>query len=138
MRNVETVEYKVITDHRGELIAIEYPKQLNFPLKRVYYMYNVGEGITRGNHSHMDLEQVLIAVSGKVTVKVKTPYEEEIYELNDPSRGLYIGPMIWREMYDFSKDAVLLVLASKEYDEEDYIRNYEEYKKIALELQERG
>lgn len=137
MENVKTVEYKIITDNRGDLIPIEYPKQLEFPLKRIYYMFNVGEGIVRGNHSHQDLEQILIAVSGSVKVRTKTPFEEEVHELNNPAQGLYIGPMIWREMYDFSKDAVLLVLASKEYDEDDYIRDYDEYKKLALKLKNR-
>lgn len=131
MKNVKIVNFHVIEDIRGKMIPIEYPKQLEFPLKRIYYIYDVGENERRGFHSHNDLEQVLIAVSGSVKVLVKTPYEEENFELNDPSKGLYIGPMIWREMYDFSEDAVLLVLASHEYDEKDYIRNYDEYEKIA-------
>lgn len=134
MENVKRVNYNVITDNRGDLIAIEYPTQIDFPIKRVYYIYNVGEGIRRGNHSHTDLEQILIAVSGTVKVLVKTPFEEEVYDLTSPDEGLYIGNMIWREMFDFSEDAVLLVLASKEYNEEDYIRNYEEYEAKALRL----
>ncbi len=127
MRNVREVKFNVITDNRGKMIPVEYPKQLEFPLKRIYYIYDVGEGIRRGFHSHNDLEQVLIAVNGTVKILVKTPYEEEIVELNDPSKGLYIGPMVWREMFDFSENSVLLVLASHEYDESDYIRDYNIY-----------
>ena len=131
MVNVKNVDFHVIEDPRGKMIPIEYPKQLEFSLKRIYYIYDVGEKERRGFHSHNDLEQILIATSGSVKILVKTPYEEEVIELNDPSKGLYIGPMIWREMFDFSSDAVLLVLASHEYDESDYIRNYEEYEETA-------
>lgn len=129
--NVQKFRYNPITDNRGDLIALENPKNLNFPLNRVYYMYNVGSDIVRGKHSHYDLEQILIATSGSVVILTKTPYEEQEYILNRPDEGLYIGNMIWREMYDFSDDAVLLVLASKIYDENDYIRNYKDYEKEA-------
>ena len=121
------IKLNKIGDGRGNLTPIEYPKQISFPLKRIYYIYDVGKDIRRGFHSHNNLEQVLIAVKGSVKILVKTPFEEEEIELNNPSEGLYIGPMIWREMFDFSNDAVLLVLASHEYDENDYIRNYEDY-----------
>lgn len=127
MLNVKKIDFNVIKDSRGKMIPIEYPKQLDFPLKRIYYIYDVGEKERRGFHSHNDLEQVLIAIHGSVKILIKTPYEEDNIELNNPSEGLYIGPMIWREMYDFSNDAVLLVLASHEYDESDYIRDYGEY-----------
>lgn len=127
MQNVKRITFQEITDNRGELVAIEHPKQLEFPLNRVYYMYNVGEGIVRGKHSHRDLEQILIAVSGEVTIITRTPFGEQKYILNKPNEGLYIGNMIWREMEHFSKDAVLMVLASKKYDPDDYIRSYDEY-----------
>lgn len=133
MKNVKKVKFNVIKDDRGKMIPIEYPKQLEFPLKRIYYIYDVKEKVRRGYHSHNDLEQVLIAVNGSIKILVKTPYEEEIIELNDPSEGLYIGPMIWREMFDFTENSVLLVLASHEYDESDYIRNYDDYKIKAKE-----
>lgn len=131
MLNVKKIDFNVIKDSRGKMIPIEYPKQLDFPLKRIYYIYDVGEKERRGFHSHNDLEQVLIAIHGSVKILIKTPYEEDNIELNNPSEGLYIGPMIWREMYDFSNDAVLLVLASHEYDESDYIRDYGEYEERA-------
>lgn len=127
MKNCKIVNFNEIIDHRGKMIPIEYPKQLEFPLKRIYYIYDVKDGVRRGYHSHNDLEQILIAVHGKVKVLIKTPYEEEIVELDSPNKGLYIGPMIWREMFDFENEAVLVVLASHEYDENDYIRDWNDY-----------
>lgn len=127
MINCRKVIFKKITDDRGSLTAIEYPKDLPFEIKRIYYIYEVGKGVERGFHSHKDLEQILIAVNGSIKIRIKNHLSEEIIELNTPNEGLYIGPMIWREMYDFSEGAVLLVLASHEYDESDYIRNYDEY-----------
>lgn len=131
--NSRMVDLEIKTDGRGKLIPIEYPKQLSFPLKRIYYIYDVRDDIVRGHHSHRDLEQILIAVSGSLKVRIKTPFSEEVVTLNDPSQGLYIGPMIWREMFDFSGGAVLLVLASHEYDESDYIRDYEQYETEAVD-----
>lgn len=131
MINVKKVKYAPITDNRGDLIALENPKNLKFPLNRVYYMYNVGSDIVRGSHSHYNLDQLLIATSGSVVVLAKTPFEEQEYILDNPSEGLYIGNMIWREMYNFSNDAVLMVLASEKYNEDDYIRDYEDYEKEA-------
>ena len=127
MKNCKIVNFNEITDHRGKMIPIEYPKQLEFPLKRIYYIFDVKDGVRRGYHSHNDLEQILIVVHGKVKVLIKTPYEEEIVELDSPNKGLYIGPMIWREMFDFENEAVLVVLASHEYDENDYIRDWNDY-----------
>ena len=86
----------------------------------------------RGYHSHRDLEQALICVHGTVKIMIKTPFSQEDILLDDPTKALYIGPMIWREMYDFSEDAVLLVLASEHYLPSDYIRDYDTYEKEAL------
>lgn len=83
--------------------------------------------VKRGYHSHKKLHQLLICLNGSVKIKIKNPYEEKIYELNEPSEGLYIGPNVWREMFDFSENSILLVLASDYYDESDYIRNYDFY-----------
>lgn len=134
MKNVRMVDFKKITDNRGILTPIEYPKDIPFEIKRIYYIYDVLNGVERGFHSHRDLEQILIALGGKIKIRVKTPFEEEIVELNDPGKGLYIGPYIWREMFDFDEKATLLVLASHEYDESDYIRNYEEYEKEYIKV----
>lgn len=127
MENVKLIDLNVICDKRGNMIPLEYPKQLPFDLKRIYYIYGVPNNERRGFHSHNDLHQILIAVSGRVSIFTKTPFEENTTVLDRPNKGLYIGPMIWREMFDFSDDAVLLVLASEKYDENDYIRDYGDY-----------
>ena len=119
--------YKIHSDKYGKLIALEENEEIPFSIKRVYYIYEVDDGVRRGFHSHKKLEQVLICVHGSVKILLKTPYEEEIIILDNPNKGLYIGPDIWREMYDFDDEAVLLVLASDLYDEKDYIRDYDEY-----------
>ena len=111
----------------GCLTPIEYPDNIPFEIKRIYYIYEVGKDLVRGHHSHKKLHQVLIAVKGSVKIAVKHHYGQQEYVLNDPSVGLYIGPNVWREMSDFSEDAVLLVLASEKYDPDDYIRDYDEF-----------
>lgn len=131
MINCKKFKFDKISDGRGSLTPIEYPKDLPFEIKRIYYIYGVEKDAERGFHSHKDLEQILIAVNGSIKIRIKTHLLEEIVELNKPEEGLYIGPMIWREMFDFSEGAVLLVLASHEYDEADYIRDYEEYKVLS-------
>lgn len=127
MKNCYKINFKKITDNRGNLTPIEYPKDIPFEINRIYYIYDVLDGVERGFHSHRNLEQILIAINGSIKIKIKTPDKEEIVTLNNPSEGLYIGNMIWREMFDFSPNSVLLVLASKKYDENDYLRNYDEY-----------
>jgi dTDP-4-dehydrorhamnose 3,5-epimerase-like enzyme len=112
----------------GSLVAIQSPESIPFDIQRVYYIYGVdSKKYRRGFHAHRDLEQVLICVKGSLKVLVKTPKEEIIYSLSSPDKGLFIGKMIWREMFEFSKDAVLLVLASKKYDEGDYYREYSDF-----------
>ena len=127
------IEFPKHIDKYGNLVPIEEKDTIPFKIKRVYYIYDVEQNVRRGFHSHIELEQVLICVSGSVKILVKTPYEEKNILLNNPQEGLYIGPMIWREMFDFSKDAVLLVLADHEYDESDYIRDYDEFIKLGRE-----
>ncbi len=129
MENTKIKLFDVNTDKYGKLVPLEGNDTIPFDIKRVYYIYEVEEDVRRGFHSHKELEQVLICVHGSVKILVKTPEEEEIITLDDPKKGLYIGPNIWREMYDFKDGAVLLVLASDHYDIKDYIRKYENYEK---------
>lgn len=114
-------------DQRGQLIALEEWKDIPFEIKRIYYMYNTKDGVRRGLHAHKSLKQILICVSGKCKVLLDNGLEKKIVFLETPYEGLYIDNNIWREMYDFSPDAVLLVLASDVYKEEDYIRDYDEF-----------
>jgi dTDP-4-dehydrorhamnose 3,5-epimerase-like enzyme len=127
MYNCSLLKFNDFTDKYGHLTPIEGKIDIPFEIKRIYYITKVEQGITRGYHSHRKLHQVLVCLNGSVKIRTKNPKEEEIFELNDPSIGLYIGTYVWREMFDFSEGSVLLVLASEHYDENDYIRNYDFY-----------
>lgn len=114
-------------DDRGQLIAIEEQKDLPFDIKRVYYIYDTLADVRRGFHAHKKLEQILICVSGSCKIHLDNGFDTAEVTLDKPYEGLYISNDMWREMYDFSEGAVLLVLASEYYDELDYIRNYEDF-----------
>lgn len=114
-------------DERGQLVALEEGKDIPFEIKRVYYIYDTLTQVHRGFHAHKNLEQILICVHGSCKILLDNGREKEIVLLDKPYEGLYIANNMWREMYDFSSDAVLLVLASTLYDEADYIRDYKEF-----------
>ena len=117
-------------DDRGQLVELEEFIDIPFEIKRVYYMYETGEGVRRGFHAHKSLEQILICIHGTCKILLDNGFEKKIVPLEKPYEGLYISNDMWREMYDFSPDAVLLVLASDLYDESDYIRDYDEFIKM--------
>lgn len=108
----------------GALTFLESTRDIPFEIKRVYYIYDVAEGARRGFHAHKKLQQVLICVHGSCTILLDDGTEKREAVLSAPGEGLYVGPGVWREMYNFSPGAVLLVLASDFYDEGDYIREY--------------
>ena len=114
-------------DDRGMLVALEEYKDIPFEIKRVYYMYDTKKNVHRGFHAHKSLEQILICIHGSCKVLLDNGTEKKIVSLEKPYEGLYIANNMWREMYDFSEDAVLMVLASEYYKEEDYIRDYNEF-----------
>ena len=120
---------------RGQLIALEEFKDIPFAIKRVYYMYDTAQGVVRGYHAHKTLEQILVCIHGSCKIKLDNGKEQKVVLLEKPYEGLYISSNIWREMYDFSVDAVLVVLASQLYDESDYIRDYNEFLKMVEENQ---
>ncbi len=117
-------------DDRGMLVALEEMKDIPFDIKRVYYMYDTIEGVRRGFHAHKCLEQILIPIHGTCKIHLDDGFTTEEVVLDKPYEGLYISNNMWREMYDFSPDAVLMVLASEFYDEKDYIRDYDEFLKF--------
>lgn len=117
-------------DERGMLVALEELKDIPFEIKRVYYMYDTKENVHRGFHAHKSLEQILICIHGSCKILMDNGIEKKVVSLEKPYEGLYIANDIWREMYDFSADAVLMVLASDFYKEEDYIRDYDVFKKM--------
>ena len=114
-------------DARGMLVAAETPKDIPFPIKRIYYIYDTPADAHRGFHAHKNLKQIMICIHGSCKVLLDDGKEKEIVVLDQPHEGLYISTCLWREMYDFSPDAVLLVLASEVYSEDDYIRSYDEF-----------
>ena len=116
-------------DERGQLVALEEFKDIPFRIKRVYYMYDTVADVTRGFHAHKSLQQILVCIHGSCKIHLDDGTETAEVVLDKPFEGLYISNAVWREMYDFSPDAVLMVLASEYYDEKDYIRNYDEFLK---------
>ncbi|MDV5245512.1 sugar 3,4-ketoisomerase [Shewanella xiamenensis] len=116
-------------DDRGSLIALEEGKNIPFPVKRVYYLFNTKEGVRRGFHAHKALKQVAIAVRGSCRFVLDDGSERVEVLLDNPAQGLLIESFMWREMHDFSDDCVLMVLASDIYDEDDYIRDYQNFLK---------
>ena len=116
-------------DERGQLVALEEFKDIPFHIKRVYYMYDTGDDVVRGYHAHKSLKQILVCIHGSCKIRLDNGREQKIIPLEKPYEGLYVSNVMWREMYDFSPDAVLMVLASEYYDEADYIRNYDEFLK---------
>ena len=117
-------------DDRGQLVALEEHIDIPFEIKRVYFMYDTKPGVRRGYHAHKSLKQILVCIHGSCKVHLDNGYETKEILLEKPYEGLYVPPGMWREMFDFSKDAVLMVLASEVYDESDYIRDYDEFLKI--------
>jgi uncharacterized RmlC-like cupin family protein len=115
----------------GSLVAIEAADTIPFSIERVYYIFGVEPSARRGFHSHRDLEQVLICVNGSVDILVEDGIGSDVVTLDDPREGLYIGPLVWREMFNFSPDAALLVLASRHYAVDDYIRDHSVFEREA-------
>lgn len=123
------IDFQEHGDWRGQLVALEENKNIPFSVKRVYFMYDTLENVTRGKHAHIKLQQILFCVTGACTIRLDDGDEKVEVRLDQPSRGLLIGPGVWREMYDFTQGAVLMVLASEYYDESDYIRDYDVFLK---------
>lgn len=120
-------------DDRGMLVALEEFSDIPFEIKRVYYLYDTKDGVHRGFHAHKSLEQILICIHGSCKVLLDNGKEKKIVSLEKPYEGLYIPNNMWREMYEFSPEAVLLVLASEVYREEDYIRDYDIFLQMVKE-----
>lgn len=114
-------------DERGSLIALEGTRDVPFEIKRVYYLFGTVANAQRGFHAHRHLQQFAVCISGSCIMKISDGASEQDVVLDDPRKGLLIGKMVWREMRDFSPDAVLMVLASELYDERDYIRDYDDF-----------
>ena len=125
--NAKFIRFKQMGDERGHLVVVEGGKDIPFEIARVFYIYGSDNNVIRGKHANKRSEFVLINVSGTSKVKVDNGNTSEVFELNEPHTGIYIPKMIWKDMYDFSQDSVLLVLSNEKYDPEEYIKDYEEY-----------
>lgn len=137
MNKVRMLEFDQRGDERGQLVVVEGERDIPFDIKRVFYIYGSDQEVVRGQHANRESEFVLINVAGKSKVKVKDGEgNEAIYCLNRPHTGIYLPTMVWKDMYDFSEDSVLLVLASTHYDASEYIRDYEEFVKVIIESEE--
>ena len=127
IKDCKIIELPKITDPSGNLTFIEGMTQIPFEIKRTYYMYDIPGGSVRGSHAHKNLHQLVIAMSGSFDVALFDGYEEKRFHLNRSYFGLYIGPLMWRTLDNFSSGAVCMVLASSHYSEADYIRDYKEF-----------
>ncbi|EHN92040.1 sugar 3,4-ketoisomerase [Escherichia coli] len=125
--NVEFIPLQKHGDERGMLVALEQAKNIPFEIKRVYYMFGTQGNVRRGYHAHKKIRQVAIPLNGSCRFHLDNGREKMDVVLDDPALGLLIEPGVWHEMYDYSKNCILLVLASDIYDENDYIRNYEDF-----------
>jgi dTDP-4-dehydrorhamnose 3,5-epimerase-like enzyme len=124
------IYFKDLGDERGNLVVIEGEgMDIPFDIKRVFYIYGSDATVVRGQHANRETEFLLVNVKGSSKVKVDNGTDSEVIVLDRPGMGLYIPPMLWKDMYDFSPDSVLLVLASRHYDGKEYIRDYQEYLK---------
>ncbi|WP_374469885.1 FdtA/QdtA family cupin domain-containing protein [Phenylobacterium sp.] len=121
------IDLPVVSDPRGNLCFVESNRHVPFPIERVYYLYDVPSGSIRAGHAHKALHQLLVPVSGSFDVRLHDGRLEQTVTLNRPNRGLHIGPMLWREIENFSSGSVCLVLASTHYEEADYIRDFDEF-----------
>ena len=128
------IELPHITEPRGKLIFIEAESHIPFAIKRVFYLYDVPGGATRAGHGHKRLEQFMIAISGSFDVLLDDGREKKRYHLNHPFYGLYIPPLVWRGLENFSSGSVCMVLASRAYSEADYFRDYDEFVRAARAL----
>jgi hypothetical protein len=130
LEDCKLIQLPKITDQRGNLTFIEGGNHIPFLIKRIYYLYDVPGGESRGGHAHKKLEQLIIAANGSFDVILDDGTEKRTFHMNRSYYGLYIAPMTWRELDNFSSGSVCLVLASENYDEEDYIREHLIFKNL--------
>ena len=121
------IEFKQNGDDRGRLVVAEGMKDIPFDIKRIFYIYGSDTTVIRGQHANRKSEFVLINVSGSSKVRIRDGKKDEIFVLDKPHTGIYLPKMIWKDMYDFSQDSILLVLASEGYDSTEYIKDFDEY-----------
>ena len=127
---IRILDFPDLGDERGNLVVVEGGSAIPFDIKRIFYIYGSDSEVVRGSHANLRSEFVMINVAGTSKVKVDNGIESRIIELDRPRMGLYLKNNVWKEMYDFSPDSVLLVLSNEHYDPKEYVRDYEEYLKM--------
>ncbi|MBL4796446.1 MAG: WxcM-like domain-containing protein [Oleispira sp.] len=127
MSLIKLINLPSLGDERGSLVSLEAESSIPFSIKRVYYIFGTAPEVARGFHAHKNLKQVAVCVAGKCRMVLDDGENREEIWLDSPTKGLMIDDLVWREMHDFSENCVLLVLASELYDEDDYIRNYDDF-----------
>lgn len=127
MSLIKWIDLTLLGDDRGNLSVLEENKNIPFEIKRVYYLTNTKNGISRGFHAHKELEQVAVCVAGSCIMRLDNGEEKVDVLMNSSIKAIRIEPMVWHEMHEFSEDCVLLVLANDHYEEDDYIREYQEF-----------
>lgn len=127
MSLIQWINFPPLGDSRGSLVALEGEKTVPFSIQRVYYLFGTQLGVSRGFHAHQKLQQVAVCVTGSCRMVLDDGANREDVWMNSSVKGIFLPPMVWHEMHDFSADCVLLVLASEHYDETDYIRSYENF-----------
>lgn len=130
MEMYKILNFKDLGDERGKLVVIEGGKDIPFDIARAFYIYGSDSTVVRGQHANRESEFILVNVAGTSKVMITDGTRKEIVDLDKPMKAVYIPKMMWKEMYDFSPDSVLLVLANTHYDGKEYIRNYDEYLEI--------
>lgn len=124
---IELIQLRTHGDARGQLIALEQERNVPFDIRRVYYLFATRQDVHRGQHAHRNLRQLVVALHGSVRFLADDGHGPVEVLLDDPARGLLLGGMVWRDLYDFSADCVLMVLADQCYDADDYILDYDEF-----------
>jgi len=127
LSNCRIINLPKISDNRGDLTVVESHKNIPFDIKRVYYLYNIPSHTDRGAHGHKKLQQLMIPISGSFDIHLDDGIAQKTFHLDKPYQGLYIPPMLWRVLTNFSSDAVCMVLASDYYAEQDYYRDYQHF-----------
>ncbi len=130
MEEIKLIEFPKIIDERGNLSFFENNKQIPFAIARAYWIYDVPGGEIRGSHAYRTLQEMIVALSGSFDVVLNDGKQEKIYTLNRSYKGLYVPKMVWRRLENFSTNSLALIVADKEYDESDYIRDWDEFIKL--------